>query len=318
MDIPTEKTELHPRNKHRARYDFAALTAVFPTLKSFVTANKYGNDSIDFANPNAVKALNKAILMTDYGIQYWDIPPQYLCPPIPSRAEYIHQIADILSNYKADALPKGNKIRILDIGTGANGIYPIIGHQAYDWQFVASDIDEKSIQSVEKIVAANPDLQGAITCRLQTSTSAIFQNIIKPDEYFDCTLCNPPFHATLEEAIKGTQRKLRNLGNFDKTKKTKPVLNFGGQNTELWCEGGEIAFITNMITESAFFKTQCLWFSTLVSKGDNLPEIYTLLTKNRVFETKTITLNIGNKISRLVFWTYLNQKEQAERLHKHR
>lgn len=301
MPINTEKTGLHLRNKHRLPYDFGALIAAFAPLKSFVAVNKYGNESIDFANPDAVKALNKAILMKDYGLQNWDIPPHYLCPPIPSRAEYIHQIADILSNYKADSLPKGNKIHILDIGTGANAIYPIIGHQEYGWHFVGSDIDKKSIQSVEKIVAANPDLQGAVTCRLQTDASFIFKNIIQPDDYFDCTLCNPPFHASLETAMKGTQRKLTNLG---KAQKSKSVLNFGGQNAELWCEGGELGFISKMIAESAVFKTQCRWFSTLVSKGDNLPKIYQLLTKNRVSDVKIITLTIGNKTSRLVFWTY--------------
>jgi 23S rRNA (adenine1618-N6)-methyltransferase len=28
---------------------------------------------------------------------------------------------------------------------------------------------------------------------------------------------------------------------------TKPVLNFGGHNAELWCEGGELGFVTQMI-----------------------------------------------------------------------
>jgi 23S rRNA (adenine1618-N6)-methyltransferase len=35
-----------------------------------------------------------------------------------------------------------------------------------------------------------------------------------------------------------------NLGKQDPKRKL-PVLNFGGQNNELWCEGGEIRFVTN-------------------------------------------------------------------------
>ena len=304
-----EKTGLHPRSKHRFLYDFAALIAAFPALKSFVSFNKYGNESIDFANPNAVLTLNRAILIKDYGVGNWDIPANYLCPPIPGRAEYVHHIADILAISNKSVIPKGREIRVLDIGIGANCIYPIIGHREYGWQFVGSDIDEISIKSAENIVASNTVLQGAITCRLQISKKNVFKNIILTDEYFDCTVCNPPFHASSDDALKGTQRKLHNLG---KQKNSKTILNFGGQNAELWCEGGEIAFISTLIAESVPFKTQCLWFSTLVSKSDNLSKIYNLLNKNQVFDVKTITMGFGNKVSRIVFWTYLDEKQQAD------
>lgn len=313
MKLEIEKKGLHQKNKHRLGYDFAALTTTFLPLKSFVKINKFGNESIDFANPQAVKALNKALLKHDYGVENWDIPNTYLCPPIPGRAEYIHHIADVLSISNNGKITIGNQIRILDIGIGANCIYPIIGHREYGWQFVGSDVDNVSIQSAQKIVASNAVLEGAIACRLQTSKDHIFKNIIAPDDYFDCTLCNPPFHASLAEATKGTQRKLNNLG---KTKQGKPILNFGGQNAELWCEGGEIAFINNLISESQTFKTQCLWFSTLVSKNENVGKVYASLKKVKAIEVKTITMEIGNKLSRIVFWTYFDKKQQADWLTK--
>lgn len=309
MKPETEKKGLHPRNKHRFNYDFTALTTTFPPLKSFVSINKFGNESIDFANPQAVKALNRALLKHDYGVENWDIPNTYLCPPIPGRAEYIHHVADILSASNNDKMRIGNQIRILDIGIGANCIYPIIGHREYGWQFVGSDVDVVSIHSAEKIVASNTILEGAISCRLQTSKEHIFKNIITPDDYFDCTICNPPFHASLAEATKGTQRKLNNLG---KAKQGKPILNFGGQNAELWCEGGEIAFINTLISESLAFKAQCLWFSTLVSKNENVGKVYASLKKAKAVEVKTITMEIGNKLSRIVFWTYFDKKQQAD------
>ena len=85
-------------------YDFPALIADFPTLKSFISTNKYGNDSVDYANPDAVKALNQALLKHFYGIENWDIPDGYLCPPIPGRAEYIHHISDLLTTEKGEIL----------------------------------------------------------------------------------------------------------------------------------------------------------------------------------------------------------------------
>ena len=305
----TPKKGLHARNQHRFMYDFPALIADFPDLKKFVAVNKYGNESVDFADPAAVKALNKALLKHHYRISNWDIPKDYLCPPIPGRAEYLHYIADILAEDNKGEIPKGAKIRVLDIGVGANCIYPIIGHQEYGWYFVGTETDVVALKSAEKIVAENADLKGSVECRLQGNKTAMFKNIIAPDEYFDVVMSNPPFHASMEEATKGTERKLRNLG---KAQEGKPVLNFGGQSTELWCKGGEIAFISNMIFESVHFKSQCFWFSTLVSKHENLGRIYDTLERVNAVEGTTIMIQIGNKISRIVFWTFLSKKEQAE------
>ena len=53
---------LHLRNFHNDRYDFNALIKTNPDLQEFVKPNKYGDLSIDFANPQAVISLNKALL----------------------------------------------------------------------------------------------------------------------------------------------------------------------------------------------------------------------------------------------------------------
>lgn len=88
---PKEKYSLHPRNKHRERYDFKILADKSPDLTRFVKLNPYGDESIDFFIPEAVKMLNKSLLKQYYGIGNWDIPAGYLCPPIPGRADYIKQ-----------------------------------------------------------------------------------------------------------------------------------------------------------------------------------------------------------------------------------
>ena len=88
--INTEKTNLHPRNLDRFGYNFEQLIKHSPELKQFVAINEHEIQTIDFSNPDAVKALNKALLINHYDIQDWDIPANYLCPPIPGRADYIH------------------------------------------------------------------------------------------------------------------------------------------------------------------------------------------------------------------------------------
>ena len=103
------KTSLHPRNKNRERYDFKQLVASSPSLAPFVKPNKYSDESIDFADAEAVKALNQAILKFHYGFDYWDIPNNYLCPPIPGRADYIHHIADLLRQFNYGNIPTGEQ-----------------------------------------------------------------------------------------------------------------------------------------------------------------------------------------------------------------
>ncbi|MFD0941159.1 23S rRNA (adenine(1618)-N(6))-methyltransferase RlmF [Pedobacter boryungensis] len=302
-----EKSTLHSRNKHRSRYDFKVLINSCSELANFVTVNKYGDESIDFANPSAVKTLNKALLKHFYQIEFWDIPEGYLCPPIPGRADYIHYAADLLASCNNKTIPIGKEIKVLDVGVGANCVYPIIGHQEYGWNFVGSEIDEIAIRSAKNIIAINPSLKNAIEIRLQSAKNEIFKTIVHKEERFDLTICNPPFHASAEEANAGSQRKNRNLGNKNYA---KPVLNFGGKNNELWTKGGEIAFIGKMIEESKSIKNQCLWFTSLVSKSENLAAIYAMLKRVDVAEIRTSEMSTGNKITRIIAWTFLDENQQ--------
>ena len=288
------KSELHPRNRHRDPYNFSRLIKSCPGLAKFVAINNYGRESIDFANPIAVKILNKAILKVFYDIT-WDIPEPFLCPPIPGRADYIHYIADLLGVYNGGIIPRGKKVFILDIGVGANCIYPLIGNREYGWSFVGTDIDPAAISIANAIIKQN-DLTEAIEIRLQKSSSNIFKGILSDDFQFDLSMCNPPFHATLSEARAGTKRKWKNL------KIKTHALNFGGQSNELWCPGGETTFIKRMIEES--INVKCKWFTTLVSKASSLSNIYTALEKIGAAEVRTINMGQGQKKSRIVAWTF--------------
>lgn len=304
---PKEKSSLHPRNGHRERYDFKRLMESCPALAPFVKLNIYGDESIDFFDPVAVKMLNRALLKSYYDIDEWDIPPQYLCPPIPGRADYVHYVADLLSSCNENRIPTGSHINCLDIGVGANCVYPIIGNKVYGWSFTGSDIDPKAIESAGKIIANNPFLKDKVALRLQNNAKDIFKNIIKEDEYFDLTICNPPFHATMAAAQAGTMRKLNNL---KQQKNTRLVQNFGGQNLEICCAGGEANFVRNMAIESAAFATSCCWFTTLISKESNLNGLYEILKEVRAEEIRTIPMSQGNKKSRIVAWTFLTKAQQ--------
>lgn len=293
-----EKEHLHARNKHRDPYDFKALIKSVPELDKHVSINAYGNYSIDFKNPEAVKALNKALLHYFYGVELWDIPEGYLCPPIPGRADYIHNLADLLKDSEGK-VRTGKSVKILDIGTGANCIYPLIGHKEYRWNFVGSETDHLAIRSAKNIIEAN-GLSAGISIRKQSSAYDIFQGVIHPGETFDATMCNPPFHASLQESLAGTERKWKNLGKQD----FRSELNFGGKNSELWCEGGELRFVTKMIQESVLFAGSVSWFTSLISKKERLPVYYSELEKVKATDIRTIPMAQGQKKSRILAWTF--------------
>jgi len=306
---PREKASLHPRNRHQGHYDFPRLIKGSPELGMFVITNPYGKESIDFANPAAVRVFNRALLKAFYGIAHWDIPADYLCPPIPGRADYVHFLADLLAEHNEGVIPRGAAVKALDVGTGANCVYPLIGHCDYGWHFVGSDIDKIALASATTIVKAN-NLGKAISLREQHNRKLILMDLLQADERFDITLCNPPFHASAEEALRGSQRKWRALGKADPKRKL-PVLNFGGQAAELWCEGGESRFVTQLINESALMPGQVLWFSTLVSKASNLPLIQSTLKKVGGVESRVVEMSQGQKQSRFVAWTFQDKAQQA-------
>ena len=304
-DLKKDKL-FHPRNKHQGHYDFKQLKTIAPDLAHFVAKNKYGNESIDFANPDAVKTLNFALLKSYYDLQFWQIPKGFLCPPIPGRADYIHQLADLLATSFEGKIPTGPEVRILDIGVGANCIFPIIGVHEYGWSFVGAELNPVSYDSAKKIVQLNPKLNERVMLKLQESPKNIFHGIITEKDYFFATLCNPPFHASQEEAAQGSRRKWKNLGRLDLVKKhEKQNVNFGGQATELWCDGGERAFTEIMILESKDFKNQCRWFSTLVSKEEDLAKFEKLLEKVGAEVVRVLPMAQGQKKSRALAWSFM-------------
>lgn len=301
----------HPRNRHQGRYDFPKLIQHCPELGRFVVQNPYGKTSIDFADPQAVRVLNRALLTLQYGIRQWSIPQGYLCPPIPGRADYLHGLADLVAE-DLGQLPRGAAIRVLDIGCGANCIYPLLGQADYGWRFVGCDIDGKALSNAQNIVHSN-DLQQAIELRQQNNPQHFFAGVVQPAERFALSLCNPPFHSSAQEAAAGSRRKWKNLGKQDPSRKL-PALNFGGHSNELWCAGGELGFVRRMMEESQAFASQFVWFSCLISKGGNLPLLERTLKQIKAQHWRICTMQQGQKTSRFIAWSFADTEQRRTAL----
>lgn len=301
------KSTLHPNNIHRTGYDFEGLVAVVPELKSQLTRSKSGATTIDFSNSLSVKLLNKALLISHYNIRYWTIPEGYLCPPVPGRADYLHHISDIMADYNNGSVPKGEKIRCLDIGVGANCIYPIIIRKLFNWTVIGSEIDSLALKNAKSIISQNKALNKKVELRQQKNKRQILKGIFSTDEYIDVVISNPPFYANQKEAVTAKKRKTTNLNSY---KGEAPANNFGGQQNELWCEGGEKWFISQMIQDSIALSRNCFLFTSLLSNKKYENELLAKLKKAKATIGITIPMQQGNKTSRILCWTFLTPKQQ--------
>lgn len=346
---------LHPRNTFEGTYDMKALVEASPTLVPYIIpaeASRGGRATINFSDPDAVKALNSALLKKDYGVNSWDFPEGKLCPPIPGRADYLHHIADVLGECCSSHLPLGPKVRGFDVGTGASFVYPMLGAGSYGWSFIATECDKTSLDaavlnlaanSIESNVAALEKLSSpsrrsasptallsaglaASEIRLQSSSTSIFKGVLNQGEEVDFSMCNPPFYESLNAFQLASTRKQVNLKRNSKkrggnssartvssTNKTQTGSNnFGGGGSELWCPGGEAAFIGAMISGSkSHARERCMWFTSLVSRQEHLPAVRSQLKKvGGVVDTREIKMGQSHKTSTIVMWSFLSEPER--------
>jgi len=339
------KGRAHPRNAFQGTYDMDRLVAAYPTLGPHVVLGPTGRPTVKFADPAAVRALNTALLVADYGVNpdYADlVPPHALVPPVPGRADYVHHMADALQKSLAggddddDALvPKGSVITGMDIGTGASCIYPTIATSVYGWKMIASDINHASVTSAREIVKANGHSDLIDVRHQEVSDKSIFDGILRSGESIDFTMCNPPFYPSREAFQAESARKVRGLSKgkvtpqeVDPTKSCQlegeraSSNNFGGTDSELWCEGGEVAFVKRIISESKQYWNRCLWFTSLVSRHKNLKKIENGLfsmgkqsnkgNNKQVQVVQRVAMGAGVKSSTILMWSFLDERERRD------
>lgn len=292
-------SSLHTRNKHRGEYNLQTLQKCNPLLHEFVYTNDWDKETIDFSKPQAVLELNKAILFSEYKLKHWEIGKNSLCPAIPGRVDYIHHLADLIEEDPSHTKQPPNKI--LDIGTGSSLIYPILGVQEYNWEFVGTEIDKNSIHHAEININKNSWLKKKIQLRFQEDKENILEGIIFNTDWFDAIICNPPFFKSREDNWESSTKKFQNLR---KNKNTPTIQNFSGHANELWYPGGEKAFVTKLIYESRKYKKQLNWITTLISDKNNLKPLIAVLEYHKAKKVELIPMKHGQKITRILAWQW--------------
>ncbi|NWH80380.1 MET16 methyltransferase, partial [Piaya cayana] len=249
---------MHARNRYRDRPpDFAYLAGKYPAFRQHVRCSLAGRVSLNFKDPEAVRALTCTLLKEDFGLTI-DIPIERLIPTVPLRLNYIHWVEDLIGHQDAD---KQVLRRGIDIGTGASCIYPLLGATLNGWYFLATEVDDMCFNYAKKNVEQN-NLSDLIKV-VKVPQKTLLMDALKEESeiIYDFCMCNPPFFANQLEAKGVNSRNPR--------RPPPSSVNTGGI-TEIMAEGGELEFVKRIIHDSLQLKKRLRWYSCMLGKKCSL------------------------------------------------
>uniref|UniRef100_A0A7N9D4J7 U6 small nuclear RNA (adenine-(43)-N(6))-methyltransferase n=1 Tax=Macaca fascicularis TaxID=9541 RepID=A0A7N9D4J7_MACFA len=249
---------MHARNRYKDKPpDFAYLASKYSDFKQHVQINLNGRVSLNFKDPEAVRALTCTLLREDFGLSI-DIPLERLIPTVPLRLNYIHWVEDLIGHQDSD---KSTLRRGIDIGTGASCIYPLLGATLNGWYFLATEVDDMCFNYAKKNVEQN-NLSDLIKV-VKVPQKTLLMDALKEESeiIYDFCMCNPPFFANQLEAKGVNSRNPR--------RPPPSSVNTGGI-TEIMAEGGELEFVKRIIHDSLQLKKRLRWYSCMLGKKCSL------------------------------------------------
>jgi len=323
---------MHPKNIYSVQQpDFGKLAELYPSLRQYLvkqcrSGSKETQDEemkciIDFANPNACRELVKAQLHHDFKIS-WDLPSQYLIPPLANRLNYLCWLHDLFQLWtpERDDFDWGREndcVKVLDIGCGANLIYPLLGSSYFRWCFVAADVSSDALQHAIRNREANPKIAPLIVLRrvkCQTcqetkqvasdrherafsgcGTGILSRAINNTDGVFHASMCNPPFFSSKEEAGRN------------------PGTDYGGTSVEMVYPGGEESFVRNMIQDSRSIRHRIVWFTTMVGKKSTLKMARKMIHDFGQTVVRTTEFIQGKTSRWAIAWSFLAPNQVSQK-----
>ncbi|KAJ9614214.1 hypothetical protein H2200_002350 [Cladophialophora chaetospira] len=285
-----------PDNIYENDVDFTTLALRYPEFAKRLKPNR----QLDFSDPESVRQLTKCLLHRDFDLTI-DLPDDRLCPPVPSRFNYILFIQRLLDSTSPDfheGFDPKRQVIGLDIGTGSSAIYPLLAtRQRPQWRFLFTEIDEKNTEYAQKNISANK-LQSRIR---QLDTDASGEKLIPTDqlerfERVDILLTNPPFYSSPSELLGSAKQKAR-----------PPNSSCTGAEVEMITPGGEVAFVSKLITESsqAGNRRKIQWFSAMLGKLSSVGSIVEKLRKEQCTNCAVTEFVQGQKTRRwCVAWSW--------------
>ncbi|XP_076755594.1 U6 small nuclear RNA (adenine-(43)-N(6))-methyltransferase [Xylocopa sonorina] len=276
---------MHPRNKYKTVPDFKKLALLYPEFRNIAIINLAGKVKIDFKNEESLRILTEVLLKHDFNLEV-KIPENKLVPTLPLRLNYILWIEDLMKHAGFNEM---EQVVGIDIGTGAVCIYPLLFAKMYGNQMIGTEIDETSIQTAIQHIENN-NLQHLIKVS-EVNEGTILKDILKDDSYH-FTMCNPPFFEA-----EGSSEKV--------TKRTPPRNAPTGNEVELKVQGGERAFVMQMIEESLETKEKVKIYTTMFGRRSNLLFLLKFLKRKNMENITWTEFCQGHTKRWGLAWTFL-------------
>ncbi|WWD17985.1 hypothetical protein CI109_102431 [Kwoniella shandongensis] len=261
---------MHNQNPYLSKKpDFARLASRYTEFAPYVTVGEDGHVSLDFQDPAALRALTRCLLKEDWDLDV-DLREDRICPTLTNRLDYLLHVLDLEPFLPLTSTSK--PLRILDIGTGAVAIYPLLLHRLRpSCEVIATEIDDTSYVHALSVFETNNIPSSSISIQKSPAPDPIFFPLLHSDDSFDVTICNPPFFGSEEEMRHGQELKAQG----SHAAPTAAI-------NELITPGGEVAFIGKMIEESLRTGTRCEWYTSLIGKFSSLAPLIDLLRKHKI------------------------------------
>ncbi|KAL4803186.1 hypothetical protein BDV18DRAFT_163242 [Aspergillus unguis] len=298
---------MNAREFYKDGVDFGSLALQSPEFAKFLKPNS----QLDFTDPDAVRQLTVSLLERDFGLKV-EIPEARLCPPVNElnlrsdsthsrRLNYIIWLQDLLDTTGdecRDAYEPDREVTGLDIGTGCCSIYPLLGTATRPkWRFVASDVDVENVRTSTHTVKTNK-LDSRIRIVKTSPDDALISLNALGVERLEFTMCNPPFYSSKDEMIASAEEKTR-----------PPFSACTGAEVEMVIPGGEVSFISRMITESLELKDRVFWYTSMVGKLSSISVLAEKLIELGNTNYAVTEFVQGNKTKRwAIAWSWTDRR----------
>ena len=228
------------------------------------------------------------------------IPPDTLCPTVTSRLNYLLWIRDVISKTNDDTIIG------LDIGTGATCIYPLLGCRLFlQARFICTEIDPESIKHASENIARN-GLDGRISL-VPGEPGMVFPDALWAENGrstggpTDFCMCNPPFYDSHDHFERNTSAK-----------GGAPSSTLTATNSEMITEGGEKAFIKQMLLESLSLESKIRWYTSLCGHLSTVQYIIGEIKRMKISNYLVAEFAQGRTIRWGVAWSFEKQRPPPE------
>jgi len=235
--------------------------------------------------------LTKTLLSVDFGLTI-DLPDDRLCPAVPNRHNYILWLKGLLDSTSQGSQPR--KVVGLDIGTGASCIYPLLGcAQRQEWSFIATDIDQESLEYAMRNVKLNGLGARINVLPLRRPDDSIIPYCDNTTD-IDFVMTNPPFYESEADMTASAKKKSR-----------PPNSACTGAPVEMVCQGGEVAFVKRILDASLVLREEIQWYTSMVGKLSSLETLVDMLHAEGIGNYAVTEFIQGNKTRRwAIAWSF--------------